>query len=339
MALGESSEVKALSNSNENSQLILHQTKALSPELAQWRDSVRDYPAHFYAYAAPTTEALCAVSNCLRSSGIEQVLEAGAGTGYWSALLLRHLKSCRSTKADDASVQVVPYDIAPPSSYVDGDVSCNAAVGNEYHGHVPAFVGILEADSIEQALSSTSKSSAKTALLLCYPPPGTDMAQKALLAHMSNGGHTLIHIGEWQGLTGDDSFEVLLQQNFSCRRTDVVPLPLWGTDTTYLTIWKRKGYSYLENCVISYSSALGHCSVSECRNHARRRSCYARNIQYCSFNCYNKHRIPRRAMLAIHMIDTRLDDVVYEDDRHFMDLNQPNNDSCGMKRKKRKRRH
>ena len=42
-------------------------------------------------------------------------------------------------------------------------------------------------------------------------------------------------------------------------------------------------------------------------------------------------------MLAIHMIDARFDDVVYEDVRHFMDLNEPNSDSFGVKRKKRKK--
>jgi hypothetical protein len=342
IALNEASDVKVLSNHSEDTQLILHQANALSPELSQWRDSIRDYPAHFYAYAAPTTEALKSISKCLKRSSIDQVLEAGAGTGYWSALLLRHLKGYAKDNEEEnvrtmhTSAQVVPYDVAPPSSDVNGDGSCNAAMSNEYHGHVPAFMHILEAASFEQALSSTSKSSAKTALLLCYPPPGNDMAQKALFAHMSNGGHTVIHIGEWQGLTGDKSFEALLQQNFFCRETDVVSLPLWGTDATYLTIWRRKGYSAFENGVISYSAAMGHCSVQDCRNHARRRCRYARLLQYCSFDCYEKHRVIRRAMLAIHMVRTEFGDAVYEDDRHFMALNDPF-ESGKMKRKKRKR--
>ncbi|KAL3759394.1 hypothetical protein ACHAWU_000693 [Discostella pseudostelligera] len=340
IALNEASEVKISSNHSEDTQLILHQANSLSLELSQWRDSIRDYPAHFYAYATPTTEALNSISHCLKSSGIDQVLEAGAGTGYWSALLRRHLKGC--TKDNDEEnvrtmhAQVIPYDVAPPSSDVNGDGSCNAAMSNEYHGHVPAFMQILEAASFERALSSTSKSSAKTALLLCYPPPGSDMAQKALLAHMSNGGHTVIYVGEWQGLTGDKSFEALLQQNFFCRETDVVSLPLWGTDATYLTIWRRKGYSAFENGVISYSAAMGHCSVQDCRNHARRRCRYARLLQYCCFDCYEKHRVTRRAMLAIHMVRTEFGDAVYEDDRHFMALNDPF-ESGKMKRKKRKR--
>ena len=342
-ALIEASDVKDLSNNTEDAHLIKHQASALSPEVSQWRDSIRDYPAHFYAYAAPTTEALSAISNCLWSSGIDQVLEAGAGTGYWSALILRHLKSCTMKDTDvanvgtmHASVQVVPYDVAPPSSAGNGDGGCKAALSNEYHGHVPAFMSILEADSFEQAMSSTSKSSANTALLLCYPPPGTDMAQKALLAHILNGGHTLIHIGEWHGLTGDESFEALLQQHFSCRETDVVPLPLWGTDATYLTIWTRKRNSDLENGVTSYSSALGHCSVGDCCNRARRRCRYVRCLQYCSFDCYKQHRLPRRAMLAMHMIATELGDGLFDDDRYFMDLNEHSH-ARTMKRKKRKR--
>ena len=85
------------------------------------------------------------------------------------------------------------------------------------------------------------------ALLLCYPPPGCDMAHKTLTTHIKRGGHIVIHIGEWQGLTGDANFEALLSEHFYCNEDDVLQLPLWGTDATYLTIWRRKAFRRIES--------------------------------------------------------------------------------------------
>lgn len=315
----------------------IHETNALSLAVCQWRDSVRDYPANFYAYAAPTNRALRAISNCLGDSGVEQILEAGAGTGYWSALLRLHLKHS-SKKGNGAEVAHCPvllaYDTAPPS----------LGSANEYHGMIPSFTYIHQADTFSQALSSSTKSGVKTALLLCYPPPGSDMAHEALSAHISQGGRTVIHIGEWQGLTGDDKFEVLLTHKFFCQKKEVMPLPSWGTDATYLTIWRKKDKEATDNFrstgAISCSSAHGYCSAEQCSNRARRRCRYARSLQYCSLECYKKHSSARKSTLALHMIDATSGDVVkFEDENHFMDLGSiiSNKVSDGYDRPRKKR--
>ncbi|KAL9191515.1 hypothetical protein ACHAXT_001221 [Thalassiosira profunda] len=216
---------KAAHVSGQEALLQMHEASALSPRMAQWRDSIRDYPANFYAYAAPTEEALQCISDCVESLGIEQILEAGAGTGYWSTLLRSHLEDSGRARVPT----VVPYDIAPSS-----------ALANEYHGNIPPFTDVKKAESLSQALAASPGTGAKTALMLCYPPPSSDMAHQALSAHMANGGQMVLHIGEWQGLTGDASFEDLLRRNFSCLEKDTVPLPVWGTDATYLTVWRKK---------------------------------------------------------------------------------------------------
>lgn len=49
------------------------------------------------------------------------------------------------------------------------------------------------------------------ALLLCFPPPGDDMAAKCLRGF---SGDTVCHIGEWGGQTADEKFEELLLDGF-----------------------------------------------------------------------------------------------------------------------------
>lgn len=340
---------QVLPTNSQETVLKIHETFSASPAVTLWKDSIRDYPANFYAYAAPTNEALRAISNCFGSPDIGQILEAGAGTGYWSALLVSHLKhsknQCKEPEKDGMAHKklLVAYDIAPPSLEQGDD---RAAVSNEYHGNIPTFTDVCQADNIGQALSASVTSSANTALLLCYPPPGSDMAQRALSTHMSNGGKTVMHIGEWQGLTGDATFEASLTQNFYCQEKDVVPLPMWGSDTTYLTIWRKKdsevegGAASTE--IISCSPAFGYCSVKQCSNRASRRCRYARCLQYCSLECYEKHSSQRRAVLALHMIHTTSgDEVKYENDDHFMDLssiNAPETASTRSERPKKKRK-
>lgn len=90
-----------------------------------------------------------------------------------------------------------------------------------------------------------SSSSGNCVLLLCYPPPGCDMALDALKSHR---GEWVVHVGEWGGLTGSAQFENELRQQFEPAneknglpgRAAECPLPSWGTDVASLTVWRRK---------------------------------------------------------------------------------------------------
>jgi hypothetical protein len=337
-------------STSQDLQLKVHESKALSSAIIRWRDSIRDYPANFYAYAVPTNEALQAISKCLCDSDVKQIVEAGAGTGYWSTVILEHLTALKKMRGDALEKaahdpSVLAYDIAPSSS----------GSANEYHGEIPSFMHIHQADEFRDFLSSSTASgvqSAQAALLLCYPPPGSDMACKVLSAYLGSGGRVVIHVGEWQGLTGTVKFESRLSAMCFCQ--DVVPLPCWGTDATYLTIWKRNfdGVKFHYDCTststTSHASACGYCSSDKCSKIARRRCRFARCLQYCSSECYKSHSSYRKSTLALHMIDTASEDLLkFEDDDHFLDLSsiisteQVSNDcyTGQRKKKKQKKRH
>lgn len=332
-------------------QLTIHETKTLSSALMRWRDSIRDYPANFYAYAVPTNEALHAISKCFIHSDVNQIVEAGAGTGYWSAIILKHLKALKKIRSDGLEKgaydpTVLAYDIAPSSS----------GSANEYHGKIPSFTHIHQADDFRDFLSSSTASgvkSAQAALLLCYPPPGSEMACKVLSAYLGSGGRVVIHVGEWQGLTGTVTFESRLSAMCFCQ--DVVHLPCWGSDATYLTIWRRKydGVNFHYNCTSTFTaahaSAYGYCSLEQCKNLSRRRCRFARCLQYCNSECYKSHSSYRKSTLALHMIDTMSEDQLkFDDADHFLDMSsiisteQEVSNDCYAKprrKKKQKKRH
>ena len=307
--------------------LIRHETYGLSPEAETWRGSIRDYPANFYGYAVATQQALEAISKALGNE--DSIVEAGAGTGYLSAQLASHLKK-------DRSGTVFPYDITPPRQ-------ANAVAevqSNEYHGQVPTFINVHQAQSFEQAQSMFTSTGANSSLLLCYPPPASDMAAVALSQCIVNGCRTVIHVGEWQGMTGNAAFESMLQDNFICEEKDIIQLPLWGTDATYLTIWRKKSVN--DASMQSFSPAIGYCSAAQCSNFARRRCRFARCLQYCSADCFRAHVCTRKAILAVHMLHlSPSNDLDYEHVNHFVPLSWLTGHQAqhkGQSKKKRKRK-
>lgn len=87
-----------------------------------FRDSARAWPCHLYAFAAPNEQALAALA------GLAPVLEVGAGVGYWTHLLR------------DRGVTVVATDELPT-------VQCGMDTVNQYHGRVPPWTNVEQADA------------------------------------------------------------------------------------------------------------------------------------------------------------------------------------------------
>ena len=308
--------------------LIRHETYGLSPAAETWRGSIRDYPANFYAYAVPTPQALGAIAEAVQNQG--SVCEAGAGTGYMSALLASHAKNELATK-------VFSYDMAPPRQANKG-----AAISNEYHGQVPTFINVHQAQSYQQANTMLPPTESKPALLLCYPPPASEMAAIALSQFIVSGGEVIIHVGEWQGTTGDENFESLLRDNFYCKENDIINLPMWGTDATYVTIWRKKSGSNEETQ--SFSPAVGCCSVDNCSKAAVRRCRFARCLQYCSTECFQNHLATRQGTLSLHMISLSNSDLDFENMNHFVPISWidgrlPEQGRQARKKRKRKKKH
>lgn len=172
----------------------------------KWRDAVRVWACHAYAYAVPNEAALKALKE------ESPLVEVGAGTGYWAALLRNR------------GAQIFAYDLAPPSAERrDWGVDVN-----EYHGRCHAWT------DVQQGGVEVASMHKGAALFFCYPPPDSDAALQALRAFE---GSVVCHVGEWQGDTGTDAFERELMHNFKLQKT--VPLPNWGDSSAELTVWRR----------------------------------------------------------------------------------------------------
>jgi hypothetical protein len=151
---------------------------------------VRDPACHLFAYAVPTDAALSAI----RALGMP-VLEIGAGTGYWAAVLQQR------------GVAVTAYDVAPPSPNMA--LAPDAGM-NAYHAGVPCWTEVKQGGAsvaahrppnrpsgVDLAPTSSTSSSAY-ALMLCYPPPQSAMALESLRCFR---GDAVVYIGEWAGGT------------------------------------------------------------------------------------------------------------------------------------------
>ncbi len=251
-----------------NGEFDCHQTVA-ADLLVQWRDSVRDMPASIFAYACPTEAALAEIVKLERP-----VVEIGAGTGYWAEMLRRR------------SVHVSAYDKIPPG--LDGGF-------NEYHGLCQPY-GVVLQGGTEMVQKHVTAGEKIAALFLCYPPPGLPMAYECLVEYTRSGGDRVIHVGEWQGLTGDMQFEAYLLKEYGMESS--VPLPRWGTDAANLTVWYRRKAGDPANA----QTCLPICSASGCGKMARKRCRLARDLCYCGDVCFAAHKIQRYARLSTQMI-------------------------------------
>ena len=117
------------------------------------------------------------------------------------------------------------------------------------------------------------------------------MAHRSLTAFR---GHCVIHVGEWDGLTGSRNYEHALTASFSL--TASLRLPQWGTDATILTIWHR---AYPTDHRTTPESLLlcrlcGAAAVWRCR--------LARTLCYCGEPCVQDDAQGRCSALALQMI-------------------------------------
>ena len=135
----------------------------------QWRDAM----VRQYSFAVPTEAALQKILDASRG----RIVEIGAGTGYWSALLAAR------------GADVVAYD----------DRSWDGLTAFQ---HFPVHDGTWRA----------ARSHPDRALFLCWPPM-TSMAWAAIRTWHKAGGRTVIYIGEGEdGCTADDRFHHYLDE-------------------------------------------------------------------------------------------------------------------------------
>ncbi|CAI5716986.1 unnamed protein product [Peronospora destructor] len=273
------------------------------PLLTEWRNTCRDWCCHLYAYATPTKEALDVMAK------YTPIVEVGAGTGYWSSLLQR------------ADVNFVAYDKAPPS--VEG------AKGNAYHSRVPPFCSV--ACGGPEVLSQQNM--AKRALFLCYPPPGDVMAFRCVQLFQ---GDVILHVGEWQGDTGDSRFESELQRRFELEKE--ITLPNWGNSAYGLTVWRRKSKNI--ESIIWRAMSCFNCGKTlkdaAAEGEPLRRCVVCKTNVYCSSTCAQQDAVDHAAEHAARLVflkdptSSTACDRMFESSAFYRKLREPNLDNTVM---------
>lgn len=254
----------------------MHETLA-PPILRKWRDSCRDFLCNLYAYATISPRVIDDVKDFLRKKqvGCKSVVEIGAGTGYIASLLCK------------AGLDVRAFDVAP-TKRADFNTS------NEYHGSSPPFCHVEYANSENLESVFGTRKAKETALLLCYPPPLSNMAEASLKAFVNHGGRIMIHVGEFSGLTGSSEFEQFLSCRFDLEyRARCLN---WGSDAAELTIWVKS-----DKHKKKFARTLVQCS--RCKtSRARRRLRLCRPLSYCTVTCFDAHKDVRGLHFAFNMI-------------------------------------
>jgi hypothetical protein len=135
-----------------------------------------------YAYAIPSPETLDWMAAFCAG---RQVVELGAGRGYWAAQLAR------------SGMSVEAYDSEPPDKVEN--VSFPRAGEQADVWHPVGDLGEFERAAVDRS---------EHVLFLCWPPGwGNTMASEALAAFEESGGRRLIFVGQPRGgMTGDDAF-------------------------------------------------------------------------------------------------------------------------------------
>eukprot|EP00958_Prasinococcus_capsulatus_P004551 scaffold420_cov404-Prasinococcus_capsulatus_cf.AAC.7 len=230
-------------------------------ELQEWRDTSRDWLCRLFAFAVPNTKAI----STLASMDLA-IVEIGAGTGYWASLLRRW------TRTHDSKTVIHAFDACPGR-------------GNEYHGDCVSFtevlsggVGMISRFEEEQRRKGAKRE--KLALLLCYPPPDTSMAQKCLKLFQ---GDVVVYVGELFGNTGTSQFHRDLFAKFVA--TEKILLPNFGNTCYGMTIWKRKRGDNTRAGLDVFSCKICHRSPVACGSLFRCIFCRDSEGVFCSEVC------------------------------------------------------
>jgi hypothetical protein len=124
------------------------------------------------------------------------VVEIGAGSGYWAWMMRQ------------AGIDVAAFDNGPPRLGWHKVASSDERMAACYPDH---------------------------ALLLCWPPWASDMADTALTCH---SGRYVIYVGEWMGGSATPNFFARLIANYDA--VDVVRIPQWMDRDDRLMVFRRR---------------------------------------------------------------------------------------------------
>jgi len=167
-------------------------------------DERRRELASLFSWAIPTEPALAVLAK------YAPLVECGAGTGYWAALL-------RSRGVD-----ALAYDLAPPGR----------GTRNEFHrrGRQP-WTEVQRASA-----AAAARRHGERTLVLCWPPYEEDAASYGALR--AYRGDVVVHIGERdEGATGSVRFHRELRLNWTL--AEELELPHWPGLRDRLMVYRR----------------------------------------------------------------------------------------------------
>ena len=191
-------------------------------------DEIRAESIARFGFAIPSDEALEAIARCSPHG----VVEVGAGTGYWAAVLQQR------------GVDVVAFDIEPAPSSKN-----------------PWFAGAHPWHPVDQGDHHVVEGHSERTLLIVWPTKNEIWAAAAAEEYHAVGGQCLVFVGEGPGgRTGDDAFHAVLGELTSCvqceygsmtspcicdvvarwRRTATIELPQWPGFHDDLQIYARE---------------------------------------------------------------------------------------------------
>jgi len=196
-----------------------------------------------YAWAVPDERALRIIAHV--GAGCEGILEIGAGSGYWAALL----RNC--------GVSVVCTDkyTGGPDKAASGKRKAASGKQRQQQQQQPSWTCVLGAGP------ELCKKHMGRALLLVYPDDFECSAESVALKSLDcYAGSTVIHVGElfgsvrlmehpW-GRSSGDEFQVRLNNIY--HKVLEVPVPSWPFSNDRLTVWRRKHPCITDDGVFGY---------------------------------------------------------------------------------------
>ena len=228
-----------------------------------------------FSWAVPTREALAAVE---RHSG-GHLLEMGAGTGLWTALLrargsIERIDAVDVAPCDGANINghhaVFSRTLANPPPFATVRVgiahenarswrrtglSIDDPSSNDKNERGSASTGVRPSEFESESESEPREQ--PRALLLCWPPreePGADVpAEVSLMARSALArfrGDAVLYVGEAPEPDGDEASRNACGATAGpafhaellagWRRVESVPLPRWPGAADSLTVWRRR---------------------------------------------------------------------------------------------------
>jgi hypothetical protein len=184
-------------------------TRKQSDGEGSFEPALRHYMVRAFSWAIPNQSALQALADIAGDRG---VLEVGAGTGYWAALL-RQL-----------GVDVLATDIAPPRTDLGPE-------HNPWHPNVASFGEVVKMGAAEAAARADGR-----VLMLCWPPSTSEMGLEAVSAYQ---GPAVVYVGEWcRGTTGTPALHRLLERDWEMDLS--VEIPVWWGRDDRVRVFRRR---------------------------------------------------------------------------------------------------